>query len=210
VRHLLTHTSGLQDMAAGRPRGERTTEQLARDLSSAELPQPPGATYQYCNDCFATLGVIVQTVSGQPYEAYVQQQIFAPLEMCRSSFARATPQPGESTGWQWWFGFPLPVKIVERPNNRAAGGIVSNVEDLSHFLIAQLNDGRYGSAAVVSSAGVAEMHQPTVPLPADRPQGLGWARGSIDGVPILSHGGDDLVSPPISSSFRKIGGASSS
>jgi CubicO group peptidase (beta-lactamase class C family) len=72
IRHLLTHTSGLQASVAGQQNGDRTIEQLVRDLRNARLTQPLGTVRQYCSvDCFAVLGLIVQVVSGQPYEKYV-------------------------------------------------------------------------------------------------------------------------------------------
>src|ERR671924_141586 len=72
IRHLLTHASGLPDKAAGESDANRSLEQMVRDLKDAPLTQPVGTTDQYCNDCFGVLELLVQVVSRQPYEEFIQ------------------------------------------------------------------------------------------------------------------------------------------
>ena len=63
---------------------------------------------------------------------------------------------------------------------------------MAHFLIAQLNEGRYGNASVLSPEGVAAMHQPGVPTgtPGEA-YGMGWEVGEVDGEPAIYHSGDN-------------------
>jgi CubicO group peptidase (beta-lactamase class C family) len=197
VRHLLNQTSGFptREPAAqlvGRDSSEGALEQYVRALRMVHLTTPVGTTFQYSNTNFNVLGLLVQTVSGQSYEQYVQQHIFAPLGM-RSSFtspeeARAH---GRATGYRYWFGRPMPY---EMPYNRAqlpSGFIHASAEDMTHYLIAQLNGGRYGAASVLSPTGMAQMHQPTVPIGYDNAAyGMGWFVSDTNGVPMVSHGGD--------------------
>ena len=194
ARHLLTHTSGLPDKAAGESNTNRSLEQMVRDLKDAPLTQPVGATFQYCNDCYDVLEFLIQTVSGQPYNEFVRQNIFIPLDMQYTAFAVPTAPPDVATGYQWWFGVPRPMRGLAgrlAASESTSGHMVSSAEDLSHFLIAQLNDGRYGDQQIVSPASIAEMHNPSMSLPPDQPHGLGWGHSSYHGVTAYEHGGDD-------------------
>lgn len=82
------------------------------------------------------------------------------------------------------------------PEYLPAGFIVSTAQDMTHWLIAQLNQGRYGSHSVLSPAGIAELHRPGVsmgspPGPATG-YGMGWVVGTNLGAPMIWHNGDDL------------------
>ncbi len=71
-----------------------------------------------------------------------------------------------------------------------SGGLISNSEDLAHYLVAQLNGGHYASASVLSAAGIAEQHQPAVRQGSvDAYYGMGWEVGVSDGMPIVHHNG---------------------
>src|SRR3989304_6020483 len=60
---------------------------------------------------------------------------------------------------------------------------------MAHFLIANLNEGRYGNVSVLSPSGVAELHQPAAKGAGDQYYGMGWVVGSTNGTPTLSHSG---------------------
>jgi Beta-lactamase len=93
VRHLLNQVSGIPTRAVAASSlagtGDETLEQEVRALSSVALTAPVGTTFQYSNLNFATLGLIVQRVAGQAYGTYIQQHIFAPLEMQHSFVSQA-------------------------------------------------------------------------------------------------------------------------
>ena len=62
---------------------------------------------------------------------------------------------------------------------------------MAHYLIAQLNEGRYGEAAILSPEGIAKMHAPAVQRRGDMFYGMGWYVGPpLNGVPVIWHGGD--------------------
>ncbi len=197
VRHLLNQTSGLSTKTGRSFQGNDDTsddalEQAVRELSSAQLTTPVGATHQYSTINYSVLGLIVQTVSGQPYETYVQRHIFGPLEM-RSSFtseAEAEPQ-GLATGHRYWFGRPAAANESYNRGLLPAGYLISSAEDMAHYLIAQLNGGRYKGAAVLSPSGTAELHRAAVPTPeADTSYGMGWFVGPVNGIPAVFHQGE--------------------
>ena len=67
---------------------------------------------------------------------------------------------------------------------------MSTAEDMTHFLIAQSNGGRYGDAQVLSATGIDEMHRPAVPTwKSGTSYGMGWEQGPISGVPAIWHEG---------------------
>jgi CubicO group peptidase (beta-lactamase class C family) len=200
VRHLLNQTSGLSratgnQFQASRDMRADTLERQARWLSTARLGEPVGAAFQYSNANWWPLGMLIQTVSGQPYETYIQQHILAPLEMRQSSTAIADAQAqGMATGYRYWFGRYLPAD----PQNSGhysgmlpQGGVISSAEDMAHYLIAHLNQGRYNGTPIVSPAGMAEIQRPAVPIgaSADTFYAMGLDVGLINGVPTVSHDG---------------------
>jgi CubicO group peptidase (beta-lactamase class C family) len=199
VRHLLNQTSGLSratgnQFQASRDMHPDALEQQARWLSTARLAQPVGAGFQYSNANWWPLGMMIQTVSGQPYDAYIQQHILAPLEMRRSFTAVADAQAqGMATGYRYWFGRYLPTDPAESGHYRGMlpqGGVISSAEDMAHYLIAHLNQGRYNGKAILSPAGMAEVQRPAIPLgSADTFYAMGLDVGPIDGVPTISHDG---------------------
>jgi CubicO group peptidase (beta-lactamase class C family) len=197
VRHLLNHTSGLSTKTGRSYQGNGDTsdaalEKAVRKLSSAELTAPVGQTHQYSTINYSVLGLIVQTVAGRSYESYVQTQILDPLHM-RDSFTSeaAAERQGLATGYHYSFGRP---RAAHLPYNRGlvpAGYLISSAEDMTHYLIAQLNSGRYGRASVLSPAGMHELQQPAVRTPkADTSYAMGWFVGPIDGTPAIHHQGE--------------------
>ena len=95
VRHLLNHTSGTLDQDGRSFQGDGDTSDTAlettvRELSTAELAEPVGTKFQYSTVNYSVLGLIVQTVSGESYESYVQENVFDPLEMRQSLPRRPT------------------------------------------------------------------------------------------------------------------------
>ena len=202
VRHLLNQTSGLSTKTGRTFQGNGDTsdaalEKTVRKLSTVELTAPVGKTHQYSTINYAVLGLIVQTVAGRSYESYVQTEIFDPLQM-RDSFTSeaAAEQHGLATGYHYWFGRP---RAADLPYNRGlvpAGYLISSAEDMTHYLIAQLNGGRYRTASVLSPEGVDELHRPAVATPkTGTSYAMGWFVGPINGIPADPPPGRDVQLP---------------
>jgi CubicO group peptidase (beta-lactamase class C family) len=198
VRHLLNHTSGLPETAdadiglkTSTDTRENASEQTVRELRAVSLDRPVGAAFAYVNANYVTLGLIVQAVSGQTYESYIQEHIFAPLDMRQSFTAKAAAQShGLAAGYRYWFGRPFPADLPDNRSNLPAGGLFSSAEDMAHYLIAQLDQGRYGDASILSAKGVAEMHAPAIQRRGDQFYGMGWYVAPVNGAPVIWHGGD--------------------
>jgi CubicO group peptidase (beta-lactamase class C family) len=94
IRRLLSHASGLQretqndswlTFRFAEP------EELLDTLAQAELVLPSGARFHYSNLAFALLGIVVERVSGLPYQEYVRERLFGPVGLARTSFAPEEP-----------------------------------------------------------------------------------------------------------------------
>jgi CubicO group peptidase (beta-lactamase class C family) len=143
VRHLLNQTSGLSTKTGRSFQGSGDTsdsalERAVRKLSAVQLAEPVGATHQYSTINYSVLGLVVQNVSGQSYERYIQEHVFNALKMGHSFTSEADAEPqGLATGHHYWFGRPT---AAHEPYNRGlipAGYLISSAEDMSHYLIAQ-------------------------------------------------------------------------
>ena len=196
VRQLLNHASGLsvetsEKFAASSDVSDAAIENRVRNLRTEHLDRPVGSDFEYSGANYAVLGLLVQMVSRQPYENYIQEHIFTPLEMAHTYASQTEAQKhGLATGYLYWFFFP---RATELPFNRGSlpqGYIISTAEDMSHFLIAQLNGGRYRDVQILSPAGISEMHRPAIATwKRETSYGMGWEIGPIAGIPAIWHEG---------------------
>jgi len=199
VRQLLNQTSGLPAASGWAPLADFDSspdagERQARALATLQLSRPPGCAFEYSNMNYNLLGLIVEAASGESYAAYVQDHIFRPLDMRHSYTTRTEAQQnGLALGHRYWFAYPVAAPDLPLPRGSLpAGYLISSTEDMSHYLIAQLNDGRYGDAQILSPAGIAEMHRPGVKftmMGVSEQYGMGWFINDRDQVRIVSHSG---------------------
>ncbi len=119
---------------------------------------PPGEDMYYANIGYAVLGYLVEILSGQTFEEYCRENIFEPLEMCDTSFQLANLNISNvAVPYEFIFREYYPYihyNILDYP----AGGLRTSVLDLSHFLIAHMNDGTYGNTRILNPESVEEMH----------------------------------------------------
>ena len=196
LRDLLYQVSGFSKAtgnayATSGDSADSALEDRVRALRSVDLTEPVGTVWQYSNANYWTLGMIVQAVSGESYETYVEQHIFAPLEM-HDSFASQTEAEADGlvTGYRYWFGFPFAADVPFDRGGLGAGGLSSSVADMARYLSANVNDGRYQRTQLVSAAGMAELHHPAVPTGHDDVSyAMGWESSESNGIPTVSHDG---------------------
>jgi CubicO group peptidase (beta-lactamase class C family) len=201
VRHLLNQTSGLPMIAgmvnlANLDDRPDAAERQARSLATLKLSRPAGAAFEYSNLNYNLLGLIVEAASGKTYEDYIQDQIFNPLEMHHSYTSQAPArQDGLAIGHRYWFGHPIAISDLPLARGSLASGqLISCAEDMAHYLIAQLNGGRYLDVQILSAAGIDELHRGVgeqwvmgAPLAA---YGMGWFVAKIGQTTVVSHGGN--------------------
>ncbi len=197
VRHLLNMDSGIprstgQEQIANVDLSDSAIENNVRALAKIELSALPGERYEYSNANYVTLGMIIQAVTSQSYETYIEEHIFKPLDM-QNSFASKTEaeQGGLAVGYQKWFG--VLVASPDLPFLRGslpAGQLNMSAEDFGHYLIAQLNDGNYQGVSVLSPAGISTLHHPDVPMPGSTDfYAMAWEVQHFEDVEVLRHNG---------------------
>ena len=192
---LLTQTAGFDERVMGgfvlSPE-QRTplVEYEARDLPPCI--RPPGQEMSYCNHCYGLAGLLVQEIAGLPFEQYVKENIFAPLEMLHSSFY----QPLE-TGLEGLraTGYIFTPEIQPAPrvyiNGFPSGGMWASGEDMGRFIIGQLRGGLAGKGQVLNEETRSQMHR--VQFSQD-PRLEGWTYGFFElfenSERLLEKGGD--------------------
>jgi CubicO group peptidase (beta-lactamase class C family) len=200
VRHLLNQTSGLPTSAgeiqmADFDNSPGATERQARALATLKLKHPVGAAFEYSNANYNLLGLIVEAASGESYADYVKKHIFTPLDMSHSYTSMAVAkQDGLAEGHQYWFAHPFAAPNVPAPiGSLPSGQLISSSEDMARYLIALLNEGRYGNVQILSRAGIDEMHRgvaETSFMDLSLGQyGMGWFIDEISGTKLAWHSG---------------------
>ena len=195
VRHLLNQTSGMSMLAgsihlADMDDSPDATERQARALSTLRLSRPVGASFQYCNLNYNLLGLVIEAASGQSYAEYLQEHIFAPLDMTRSRYLLAPPLPDNlATGYFYEDGRQVP-QLVDYDDDYPGGSIVSTAEDMAHFMLAHLGNGCYQGSCILEAATLAEMHQRRAETPYE---GQNVTYGFVEGIQgdqrLLGHSG---------------------
>ena len=201
VRHLLYQVSGLSKAtgnayATSGDTHDSALEDRVRALRAAELTQPVGTTWQYSNANYWTLGMIVQAVSGQSYESYVQQHIFDPLQM-GNSYTSGTEavQNGLPTGHRYWYGFPVASELPFDRGGLGSQGLSASAQDMAGYLSLYLNSGRHGATRLISPAGAAELQRAGVPTGLEGvAYAMGWDVGQLHGTMTISHDGSGFDS----------------
>ena len=153
-------------------------ETSIRALNTADLNFTPGVSFEYTNTNYDILGLLIQTVSGQSYEEYTEEKIFAPLEMDQSYTSLEAARAGNMTrGYYPFFGITtaydhlMPYSQIVKPS----AGLFSSAEDLTHFLIAHLNQGQYQGNSILSEEGITTLHTPGIQFSENSGYAMGWS-----------------------------------
>ncbi len=196
VRHLLNQNSGLPTYEGRQGIADNNQSSMAlengiRALSSVQLSQPAGQGYEYANENYDILGLIVQTVAGKSYEEYVRSAIFAPLQMSHSAATLSDPAAADlATGYRNWLFWPVAFTAPYPRGMTPSGFLISSAEDMTRYLIAQLNGGVYGNHQLLSPQGIATLHTPGTKMSPLSSYGMGWVIQGQPGATEIWHNGD--------------------
>jgi CubicO group peptidase (beta-lactamase class C family) len=209
LRQLLTHTAGIPEVVRAAdllhpgwgPFDARPAVHSVR--TGAPLPSlaeyyrgglrlvvEPGSAFAYSNHGFATLGQIVEDMSGMPLERYFRERIFEPLGMADSDLVRS-----ERVASRLATGYVLGHRGANPVPDRdwigaGGGGIYSTTRDLARYLAALLGGGANQHGSVLEPATLATMfaphYQPDPRLPG---MGLAFFRGDAGGHRVVGHEG---------------------
>jgi CubicO group peptidase (beta-lactamase class C family) len=194
LAELLTHSAGLDASVVGIAAHRLSQVAPLGTFLAAHMPQvvmPPGRIYSYSSFGIALVGYLVQKLSGGPFDSYIEKNILQPLDMRDSNF-RLTPELAAhlATGYEYHRGryIPQPIDYFNIP---LAVGLYSTASDMAHFLIAQMEDGQYGRARILSEATAQEMHRRQ--FAEDRRlagRTFGFYERFVNGRRAIGHGGN--------------------
>lgn len=196
LRHVMTHTTGFEETARDLLTYDTGTPDLGKVLKGYIPPYvyDPGTTPGYSNYATSLAGYIVQRVSGQSFDDYVEQHIFAPLGMKQSTFRQPLPDALKaqmSQGYMSQDDKPKGFEIISMP---PAGSLSATGADMGRFMLAYLQQGKLGDAQILKPETVKLMHgQLTRPLPGLMGIGLGFYEQNVNGHRVLAHGGDTVL-----------------
>lgn len=195
ILHLLHHTSGFSAVDGRRffetPSG--TEAEVLRSYRELRPVRPAGEAFEYSNVNYNLLGALVERVSGEPLADFLERGVFEPLHMEHTFLDEASARAaGLAVGYRYWYGRPVPADdLPYLPGYVASAYMVSTAEDLSHFLISQLREGRYAGARVLRPASIREMQRSAVDAGEGRGQyAMGWYVTEWDGTRVVWHPGD--------------------
>jgi CubicO group peptidase (beta-lactamase class C family) len=194
LRNIMTHTPGF----------EETVQELfvsnAAQLSPLDhylrehLPNrifPPGTTPAYSNYATAMAGYILQRVSGEPFDNYIDGHIFHPLGMAHCTTRQPLPdslKPLMSNGYE---RASEPAKSFEFVEAAPAGSSSVTAADMQHFMIAHLQDGQYEGTQILRPETARMMHSLQFSnLPDLNGMDLGFYQENRNGHRIIGHAGD--------------------
>jgi len=193
MRHRGGFEEGLKDLMTDDPARLKTTERYLKENRRPQL-FPAGAVPAYSNYGTALAGYIVQRVSGEPFDTYIERHILSPLRMTRTTFRQPLPRgwaAAMSKGYRQSDGPPTPFELVE---TAPAGSVSTTGADMANFMIAHLQDGRFGAAQILRPDTAQAMHTPAVqPEPGFDTLAHGFFRGHRNGQLVIGHGGDTIV-----------------
>lgn len=189
LRNLMTHTAGFAETAKYLIKYDTKPDPLGKVLSRSvpERIYTPGQIPAYSNYGASLAGYIVERVSGEPFNTYVQRHIFDPLQMKHSSFEQplsANLALLMSKSYEYPSDKAKPYEVIPMA---PAGSLATSGADMAKFMIAHLANG----GALLNPATAQLMH-----APANRPFGslpamaLGFYHEDRNGLNIVGHGGD--------------------
>lgn len=201
LRDMLCHRSGLPRHDALWYNSSFCRKELVDRLKYLEFSKDFRETWQYNNLMYATVGYIIELVTGMTWEDFVKSRILEPLGMNNTNFSVDVSkksadysQPYEQKG-----------KEINQINFRnmdsigPAGSINSNLTDMLKWLNFHINNGNINDEQIISEKTISELHSPQIPcqlipLKFDELQfssyGLGWFIEAYRGRKHVNHGGN--------------------
>jgi serine beta-lactamase-like protein LACTB len=193
LRQLMSHQSGLvREPPVGNyfDASAPSLQQTVESLNSTTLVYPPGSRTKYSNAAVAVVGYAVEKVVERPFAEYIQSAMLDSLDMKSSSYLPTDWTRERMAAADMWSydgrRFPAPDLTM---GALPAGNLYSTVIDLSHFMQAIFNDGKFGDKQFLSPQLMRQMLGEPGGDKSQRTFGIGFAVGDFDGMQTFEHGG---------------------
>jgi len=157
ILDLMTHTSGLPGSVSGGAAPATLAERVAA-VSRATLLFQPGTAWNYSNIGIAALGRIIEVVTGEPYDRFLAERIFQPLEM-KDTFFFVPADKASRVASVYTYEAEGLKRVTMAPARFPApeGGLFSTAGDMARFHQTMLNKGTLDGRRVLSAAAVEAM-----------------------------------------------------
>jgi len=195
LKNIMTHTPGFEEQVKDLFRNDTSKLNLGEYLKN-HIPAriyPPGTVPAYSNYATSVAGYIVERVSGRPFDEYVAENIFKPLNMTHSTFTQPLPSnlaPLMSNGYRLGSDDPGLFEVV---NPFPAGSLSSSATDMAQFMLAHLEDGQLNGARILKPETARLMHSRLFGLDdAANAMCYGFYEESRNGHRIIGHAGDTV------------------
>jgi CubicO group peptidase (beta-lactamase class C family) len=194
LRDIMTHRPGLEETIKELFVGTQKEMTPISQYLPTHIPHqiyPPGTIPAYSNYATTVAGYIVQRVSGENFDDYLDNHFFKPLGMTRASFRQPLTdalKPYMSNGYALGSGKPKDFEYVEAA---PAGSLSASAESMTHWMIMHLQNGKYGDAQILKPETAIAMHSRQKGWP-DAVNGmcLGFYEQTTNGHRVIAHGGD--------------------
>jgi CubicO group peptidase (beta-lactamase class C family) len=196
LRQLLTHTGGFEETLKNLFVAHESDMKPLRTYLVNEMPArifPPGKIPSYSNYGFTLAGYIVERVSGEKFERYIENHILKPLRMNNSTFDQPLPAqlaPQMSKGYLSASKKPRDFEFVQAA---PAGSLTTTAADMTRFMLAFLQDGAVDGVSILKPETVQQMETRQFEFHPMLPGlGITFMEYLIDPVRIIGHGGDTV------------------
>jgi CubicO group peptidase (beta-lactamase class C family) len=201
IRDLLSHRSGLPELTFLERSDRRSRQEIVAGLRHIEGLAPLRSQWIYSNTGYGVVARAVELAAGVPWEQFVDDRIFEPLGMRRTTFSyeQIRGDSDQMRGTMWVNGKTVPVPITQPSGLSSAGGIYSTAEDLGKWMLLHLSEGQAGGGQIVTPATLRELHRTSIPTPwgSAAPEvvpigyGMGWFTELHRGEQMVMHGGNN-------------------
>ncbi|MCF6185059.1 MAG: serine hydrolase [Bacteroidales bacterium] len=224
VRDLLCHRSGLKTFS-GDLLWYETNYSQDEVIKRARYLKPEygfRAHFGYSNIMVSAAGRIIPEITGDSWQNYIRTHFFKPLGMTSSLLSVKQLKNKKNVAMPHYVAEgkdPLPIAYMQWDNVAPAAAVISNVEDMSNWLILQMNNGVFKGDIILSAKQIWEMHSTQTPDNMNRgwakyfpgkhfsTYGLGWSLFDYKGVKVVNHSGgaDGMISQMMIVPEKKIG-----
>lgn len=186
LSELLSHTSGVSDAWDVDPAKLVDTDALVKFIAASTPDFKPGAAWSYSNSGYILLGAVIEKVTGSPWDKVVHDEFAAPLGLDHTAYyPDSAIIPGMVVGYsQDVGGNTVLAPFVTRSRPGAAGALVSNADDLFHWMHALVTD------RALPPGFYRAMSLPKATASGDPVNyGYGLMLGTVRGEPVVEHNG---------------------
>ncbi|MEV5541882.1 serine hydrolase [Saccharopolyspora shandongensis] len=201
MRHLLTHTSGIDgDIFTDTGRGDDCVERYVDQLEEAAQNHPLGVTFSYCNSGFILMGRVIEKLTGKTWDAAMRDKLYTPLSLThtvtlpeeallfRTAVGHVAPSDGDLA--------PAPAWQLPRSAG-PAGLITARTADVLAFARLHLTGGLTADGSrILSEESAAAMASKQAEVPDTHTLGdswgLGWIRDEWNSRRVIGHDGNTI------------------